>query len=87
MNCKHSNVTLTRLDKIEIIGSTLIDSIVSSAGEIEYIKEYTLLHSNQFAYLDYSAWIVNTNLDDHFREQLSSHDGMNKVILNPSKRS
>ena len=64
-----------------------IDSIAATSGLIEYVDGYKLLGYNDVVESDHRSYMIEIAIEDYFNEQLSEWDSINKVVLNPVKRS
>ena len=84
---RYNRILLEELDKMSIKGSNLIDIIVASESIIEYVEGCKLLDYNEIICLDHWVYIIDINFEEYFREQLSTWDNINKVVLNPSRQS
>ena len=82
-----NSILINELDKTEVNSSKVIDTIIASCWEIEYVKGYTLLEYNEIVLSDYRSCLIDVNLEGYFDEQFSLWDQINKVILNPVQRS
>ena len=84
---RHNRTLLEELNKMSIKGSNPINSIVASKGMMEYVERHKLLDHNEITCSDHWACMIDINFEEYFGEQLSKSNEINKVILNPSKRS
>ena len=71
MHQAFNEIELNKMDKIEIHGSKLIDIVAASYGVLEYVKGYQLLEHNEIIFIDYRSYIIDVNLEEYFKEQLS----------------
>ena len=75
------------MDKIYINRLKTIDSVAATSGIIEYIKGCKLLVDNEVVYLDHYTYVFDIALEDYFDKYLDNWDQVNRVMLNPSRRS
>ena len=83
----HNNVSITQLDKTHIRGSSPIDSIALSSRIMDYIEGVQLMNQNDFVMSDYRSYLLDLNLEEYFEDHFSSWNGINKVVLNLSRKS
>ena len=84
---KVNNVELRELDKTYKNGSSPIDSIVALSSIMEYVVGYHLINYNEIVERDYQAYVIDINIEEYFDEAFSGWDNINRVILNPPRRS
>ena len=87
VHCKINNISIDRLDKTYKYGSKAIDSIAVSSGLIDYVEGCKLVTYNEIVETDHRGYIIDISLEEYFEGEFSSWDSINRVILNPSKRS
>ena len=87
IHSKINNVRMEQMDKTCKSGSKPIDSFAASAGMLEHIEGCMLLDYNEIVETDHRGYVVDIALDEYFELEFSSWDHINKVMLNPSKRS
>ena len=54
---------------------------------IEYVEGSKLVPHNEIVFTDHRAYIVDTNVEEHFNDNFSLWDEINHVKLNPTRRS
>ena len=59
------------MDNIHITGSKPIDSIVAIPYIMDSIEGYKLLEANKVLLIDHRLYLVNINLEQYFKRQLS----------------
>jgi len=87
IHSKINKIPLNQLDKTNVNGSLPIDSIAASQGIYEYIEGCRLVENNEIVHTDHRGYLVDVNLEEYFNDELSSWNAINKVIVNPSRRS
>ena len=75
------------MDNTEERGSKPIDTIAVSYGISEYIEGSKLIECNDIIFTNHRSYIIDINIEDYFNDQLSSWDEINRVMLNPLRRS
>ena len=58
-----------------------------SHGMLEHIEGCRLLECKEIILTDHRSYLMYLNLEDYFQDQMSSWDEINKVMLNPSRKS
>ena len=87
VHSKINNIRMDQMDKTCKSGSKPIDSFAASAGILDYIEGSMLLDYNDIFETDHRGYMVDIALDEYFEMEFSSWDQINKVMLNPSRRS
>jgi predicted membrane-bound spermidine synthase len=64
-----------------------INSIAVTPELIEFVENYKLLETNDIVITDHRACVIEVNLSEYFSEIFSKWDQINKIILDPSRRS
>jgi len=67
-----NKINFNQMDNIYHKGSVPIDSITVSPNLIECVKEYRLFETDELIIIDHHSCIINLNLEQYFREYLSS---------------
>ena len=75
------------MDNTEERGSKPIDTIAASYRISKYVEGSKLIECNDIIFTDHRSYIVDINIEDYFNNQLSGWDEINRVMLNPSRRS
>ena len=60
------------MDHTEVRGSKPINTIAASYGIMEYVEGSQLLECDKIIFTDHWAYIIDTNSEDYFDNQLSS---------------
>ena len=84
---KVNNVELRELDKTYKNGSSPIDSIVALSSIMEYVVGCHLMNYNEIVKTDYWAYVIDVDIEEYFDEAFSGWDNINRVMLNPARRS
>lgn len=87
VHSKLNNVAITQLDKTFKQGSRAIDSIAASRGVMNYIEGSRLVNYSEIVESDHRGYIIDVAMEDYFEMEFSQWDNIDKVMLNPSKRS
>ena len=69
------------------INDNSISSIAVSSGIMSYIEGCKLTNYNEIVETDHREYIIDVAIEDYFSIEFSNWDNINKVILNPLKRS
>ena len=83
----HNRIPLKELDSTNINGSKPIDSIALSSGVIDFIEGAKLLGNKNVIITDHRAYMIDFNMEEYFQDQFSSFVGVNRALLNPSRKS
>ena len=76
-----------QIGKTHIYGSKPIDSLAASQGIIDYIDGCELLSNNDIVESDHRSCMIDIALEYYFEDELCEWDNINKVTLNPARRS
>jgi len=68
-------------------GSKSIDSIAVTLELIEFVENCQLLETNDIVITNHRAYLIEVNLSKYFSKVFSKWDQINKIILDPSRRS
>ena len=68
MFIKVLTISIDKIDKTCISGSTPIDSIATSPGMFEYVKGYKLINYNDIILSDHRGYIVDISFKAYFEE-------------------
>jgi len=82
-----NNIRMDLFDKTYKNGSKPIDSIAASCGIMDFIEGCELLNYNEFIDTDHRAYVIDVNIDEYFNEEFNEWDKINKVLLNPARRT
>ena len=82
-----NNVRENELDKTHKNGSKPIDSIAASSGMMERVEGCQSLDHNDTVESDHHARVIDVDIEEHFQEEFSGWDDVNRAMLNPAKRS
>ena len=80
-------MSIQSIGKTHKYGSKPIDSFATTRGIMDYIDGCKLLGYNDIVETDHRSYVIEIALEDYFNEELSEWDKINKVVLNPAKRS
>ena len=84
---KINNIPYEKLDKTYKHGSSIIDSITASSRIMQYIEGCKLLEYNEIVESDHRVYMIDITIDEYFQAEFSEWDNINKVMLNPARRS
>lgn len=73
--------------KTYIHGSSPIDAVYASNGIMDYVDGCKILPNNEIIEADHRSYLIDIALDEYFEDEFGEWDEVNKVILNPSRRS
>ena len=59
------------MDNTNINEKYPIDSLVATYGILEHIEGYKLVNNNEIIYSNHRRYVINTNLEEHFKNQFS----------------
>ena len=79
--CEVSSTLIKEINRVHIHGPLPIDSIATSSGIIEWVKVCKLLNYRKTVYSKHRAYVVHAALDEHFSEQSSSCNEINKATI------
>lgn len=82
-----NNVELHQMGKTYIHGSKMIDAVYVMNGLMEYVEGCKLIGNNEIVEGDHRGYVIDIALEDYFEDDLGKWDGIDKVLLNLSKRS
>jgi len=82
-----NNIELNDMDKTYINGRFQIDSIAASNGIMNYIEGCQVVDNNEIIHTDHRGYVIDVNLQEYFDDNFSTWDHINRVMLNPSRRS
>ena len=82
-----NNVPINQIGKTYKNGSKTIDSIAATSGILEYVDGCELLGYNEVVETDHRSYIVDISLNDYFNDEMSEWESIDKVSLNPARRS
>ena len=82
-----NNVPFHQIGRTYKHGSRTIDSIAATPGVIDYVDGCKLLDYNEIVESDHKAYVIDIALEDYFHVEISDWDNINKVMLNPARRS
>ena len=82
-----NNILINQIGKTYKHGSNPIDSIAASSGVIDFIDGCKLLDYNDILESDHRGYVINSAIEDYFNKELCEWDNLNKVMLNPARRS
>jgi len=83
----YNKIPLNDLDPTNIKGIKPIDSIAVTSGIMKFVEGVKLLDNNDVVISDHRAYVMDLNVEEYFQDQFSSWDTINKVVLNPSRKS
>ena len=52
---------------------------------MKYVERYEVINYNNIAEKDDRAYLIDINVKEYFKEELSVWDNINHVMLNPAK--
>jgi hypothetical protein len=82
-----NQVPIPSMGKTHKHGSKPIDSLAATKGIIDFIDGCKVLEYNDIVETDHRSYVIELALEDYFNEELSEWDKINKVMLNPARRS
>ena len=82
-----NDVQINQIGKTYKNGSKPIDSIAATSGILEFIDGCELLGYNEVVETDHRSYVIDISLEEYFNDEISEWDNINRVMLNPARRS
>ena len=64
------NIQINKINKTCVHGLSIVDSLATSTGIIEYIDGCKILRHNEIAKLDHMSYLVDILLEEYFQDEL-----------------
>jgi len=77
----------SKLNRTNKKGSLPIDAIAASEGIFDYIEGCKMLSYAEIVDLDHRSYVIDINFEEYFKDNFSYWNKINKVLLDPSRRS
>ena len=82
-----NDVQINQIGRTYKHGSKPIDSFAATSGIMEYVDGCEILGYNEVVESDHRSYLVDISLEEYFNDEMSEWDTIDRVKINPSKRS
>ena len=82
-----NEIELSQMDHTHNRGTKCIDSIDVTPDLIKHVKGSRLFEKNEIVNTDHRHYVIDINLEECFQDEFSGWDKIERVILDPNKRT